>query len=75
MEWGSSSLVDARLGYNFPSGLSVALEVFNLLDAKDSDIEYFYPSRLPGEPSGGVDDIHFHPLERRSGRLVVTWRG
>lgn len=75
VEWGSSSLVNARLGYNFPSGLSVALEVFNLLDAKDSDIEYFYPSRLPGEPSGGVDDIHFHPLERRSGRLVVTWRG
>lgn len=72
--WGSSSLVNARFGYDFSNGVSLALEVFNLLDAKDSDVEYFYASRLPGEPSGGVEDVHFHPLERRSARLVVSWR-
>ena len=28
------------------------LDVFNVLDARDSDIDYFYTSRLPGEPAG-----------------------
>jgi hypothetical protein len=71
---GSSSLVNGRLGYAFPNGLRLELEVFNLLDRRDSDITYFYTSRLPGEPEEGVEDIHFHPMERRSARLVATWR-
>ncbi len=70
----SSSLVNGRLGYAFANGLSLHLDAFNLLDRKDSDIQYFYASRLPGEPAEGVEDIHFHPMERRSVRLVATWR-
>ena len=69
----SSSLVNGRLGYSFVNGLHLELEVFNILDRRDSDIQYFYPSRLPGEPEEGIDDIHFHPMERRSARLVATW--
>ena len=46
-------------------------EVLNVLDAKDDDIEYFYTSRLPGEPAEGVDDLHIHPMEPRSWRLAV----
>jgi outer membrane receptor protein involved in Fe transport len=69
----ASTLVNARLGYNFPAGLSLALEVFNLLDEKASDIDYFYESRLRGEPEG-VEDIHFHPAEKRSARLVAQWK-
>lgn len=72
-EWDSSSLVNAKIGYRFENGLSLALEIFNLLDREDADIQYFYASRLPGEPSGGFDDVHFHPLESRSARLVATW--
>ncbi len=74
VQWSSSSLVNARLGYRFASGTQLALEVFNLLDADDSDVEYFYASRLPGEPAAGVEDVHFHPMERRSARLVLSWR-
>ena len=70
----STSLINGRLGYRVPNGLSLALEIFNLLDREDSDIEYFYASRLPGEPVGGVEDIHFHPVEKRSFRLAATWR-
>lgn len=70
----SSSLVNGRLGYAFVNGLTLELEVFNILDSKDSDIQYYYASRLPGEPDEGIEDIHFHPMERRSARLVVTWR-
>ncbi|HEX4962866.1 MAG TPA: TonB-dependent receptor [Thermoanaerobaculia bacterium] len=69
----SSSLVNTRLGYNFANGLSLALEVFNLLNETASDIDYFYESRLPGEP-GPVSDVHFHPAEPRSARLVAQWR-
>ena len=73
-EWGSTSLVNARVGYRFANGLDLAVDVFNLLDSDDSDIEYFYASRLPGEPSGGIEDVHFHPVEDRTFRLTATWK-
>jgi hypothetical protein len=74
VEWSSSSLVNGRIGYRFSNGLDIALDVFNLLDSTDSDIEYYYASRLPGEPVGGVEDVHFHPVGSRSARLTVIWR-
>ena len=36
-----------------------------------SDIDYFYTSRLPGEPAGGIDDIHMHPAAPRTARVNV----
>ena len=47
------------------------LDIFNLFNTKDSDIDYYYASRLPGEPSAGVDDIHFHPALPRTARLSL----
>jgi hypothetical protein len=38
------------------------VDAFNLTNAKASDIDYLYTSRLPGEPAEGIDDIHTHPL-------------
>ena len=70
---GSSSLVNARLGYRFGDRLALALDVFNLFDRAVSDIDYFYASRLPGEPAEGVADVHFHPAEPRTARLSVRW--
>lgn len=70
----SSSLWNARLGYHLPNGLDLSLDVFNLLDRKVSDVDYFYASRLPGEAAGGVDDVHLHPAEPRSARLTAAWR-
>lgn len=67
-----SNLLNARLGYALTPRVRLALDVFNLLDARVSDIDYFYTSRLPGEPAQGVDDLHFHPIEKRSARLTVT---
>jgi hypothetical protein len=54
--------------------VSLVAEVFNVLDREDSDIEYYYASRLPGEPVEGVEDIHFHPMEGRSIRVAARWR-
>jgi len=70
----SSSLVYLGIGYHVTSRLRLGIDVFNLLDALVSDIEYFYPSRLPGEPADGVSDVHFHPAEPRSVRFVAAWR-
>ena len=68
----ATTLVYADLGYRLTRRLQVGLEVFNLLDAHDSDIDYFYASRLPGEPLAGVDDINTHPSEPRELRMSVT---
>ena len=61
-----------RVGYKISPDLKLALDVFNLFDRQASDIDYYYASRLPGEPAGGVNDIHFHPVEPRTLRVTLT---
>ena len=68
----STTLAYARVGYKISQSVKVALDVFNLFDRKASDIDYYYPSRLKGEPVDGVDDIHFHPVEPRRFRVTLT---
>jgi hypothetical protein len=69
----SSTLVNLQAGYKLTNRWSVALDIFNVFDADVSDIDYFYTSRLPGEPDEGVDDIHTHPAEPRAFRGTVTY--
>ena len=66
----STSLVNARAGYAFSKTMKLQLDVFNLFDRKDHDIDYFYESRLPGEPAP-VADVHFHPVEKRAVRATL----
>jgi outer membrane receptor protein involved in Fe transport len=49
---------------------SIGLDILNVTDSKDSEIEYFYESRLAGE-AAGVEDRMIHPLEPRTFRLVL----
>lgn len=67
----ASNTIDARIAYALTPRVHVALDGFNLLNAKASDIDYFYTSRLPGEAADGVAGVHLHPLERRALRLSV----
>ena len=69
----SSLLVNAAIQYE-RGPLGLKLEVFNLSDSDDTDITYFYESRLAGEPPEGVADVHYHPLEPRTVRLSFAWR-
>ena len=69
----STTIVNGQVGYRLAPGLRLALDVFNVLNARASDIDYYYASRLPGEPSAGVDDIHTHPAEPRTARLSVLY--
>ena len=43
-----------------------------LFDRKASDVDYWYVSRLPGDPTAGVADRHFHPAEPRTVRVTLT---
>ena len=71
---GASTLLNADAGYLLRSGLRLQLTVLNLTDSRVDDIQYYYASRLQGEPSGGVEDVHFHPAEPRQLRAALGWR-
>ena len=67
----SATLAHLSLGW---AGQRYALraDVLNLLDSDDRDIEYFYASRLAGEPLEGVEDRHFHRFEPQQVRVTLT---
>ena len=67
----ATSLANLEVGYRISSSVRFALDVFNLFDARHSDIDYWYTSRLPGEPAGGIDDLHFHPTLPRTARISL----
>jgi len=69
---GSTTLAYARVAYRVDRDWKLMLDVFNLFDRKVSDVDYFYTSRLPGEPAAGVADRHFHPVEPRSFRVTAA---
>lgn len=67
----STTLVNASIGVPV-RGVRLSASVLNALGSRGRDIQYYYASRLPGEPAGGVDDVHFHPVEPRQIRLGVS---
>ncbi|MGE3178439.1 MAG: TonB-dependent receptor, partial [Vicinamibacterales bacterium] len=64
------SILNSELGYKFSDKVRLNLSGFNLLDARVSDIDYFFESRLQDEPEP-VQDIHFHAAIPRSMRLAL----
>jgi len=69
----ATTILNGELGYRISRKAQFVVEMFNLHDAKVSDIDYFYTSRLSGEPSEGVDDIHTHPALPRSARFGLKF--
>jgi outer membrane receptor protein involved in Fe transport len=72
VESKATSLVELQAGYRFTKSVRLVVDVFNVLNARDSDIDYYYASRLPGEPLDGVTDIHFHPTLPRTARVNLV---
>ena len=68
-----SALLILRVGYRLGARTRLTLDVYNLLDRRANDIEYWYGSRLAGE-AAAVDDRHLHPVEPRSVRLTLAHR-
>jgi hypothetical protein len=67
----STIVVSANAGYRFSQTWRITAEVLNLLDRRDSEIDYWYGSRLPGEPVGR-EGRHYHPVDPISFRIVVA---
>ena len=68
----TTTLVNLQVGYKYKR-LTAQLDLLNALDSKDHDIDYFYASRLRGEPRAGIEDIHFHPVEPLTVRFYLTY--
>jgi outer membrane receptor protein involved in Fe transport len=67
-----STVVNLRAGYR-TSRWTLKMDLLNVFDSNDHDIDYYYASRLPGEDSGGVEDIHYHVLEPRTVRFYASY--
>jgi outer membrane cobalamin receptor len=60
-----------EVAYRVAPRVRLLVDLLNIFDSKGSDIEYYYPSRLMGEPSEGIDNIHTHPVQPRTARIGV----
>ncbi|TWB46345.1 TonB-dependent receptor [Nitrospirillum viridazoti] len=59
------------IGYQLSERIKLGISVFNLLNSHDEAADYYYTSRLKGEPDEGVTGFQVHPLEPRSARFTV----
>ena len=66
----ATTLINANVGFRFGSA-RISCALLNVLDDEARDIQYYYESRLPGEPEEGVSDVHFHPVEPRQLRVMI----
>lgn len=69
----SSTLLNLRVGYQLSRQTQLTMDVYNLLNRKANDIEYWYDSQLRGEPAP-VFDRHLHPTEPRTVRVTLAHR-
>jgi hypothetical protein len=67
----ATSLVNGDVGVRVSQSMRVVVDGFNLLNRAASDVDYYYASRLPGEPLDGVNDIHTHPITGRTARVAL----
>ncbi len=77
----STLIANLRLGRQINRDWRITLDVMNVFNRQASDIDYYYVSRLPGEPhtltgaaDDGVPDRHFHPIEPRALRLTLQMK-
>ena len=66
----SAITTNLRISRQFGPKAELTLDIFNLFDRDADDIQYFYESRVAGEP-GPVADKHIHPNEPRLLRLAL----
>jgi hypothetical protein len=69
----ATKLVNLDGGYQIGKHLKLSAQLFNLFNSQVDDIDYFFTSRLPGEPLEGVEDIHFHPSVPRALRVGLVY--
>jgi len=69
----STALLYYNVSYKFNKTWTIEGDIFNLLNAKADDIDYYYQYRLT--PTGpAVSGDVFHPVEPLTFRLALTMR-
>lgn len=68
----STTVVNAQFGYR-NQRFQCGFDILNMLGTTNHDIDYYYTSRLQGEPLAGVNDIHFHPVEAVGFRAFASY--
>ncbi len=70
----STLLVNARAAWTPAAlgGLSIYGEVLNIFDTEDDDIDYYYETRVPGEPPEGVLGRNSRVVEPRQLRVGMS---
>jgi outer membrane receptor protein involved in Fe transport len=66
-------LLNLGLGYQFNKHWSITTDIFNLLDRRDHDIDYFYTSQTSPGTAPQTED-HFHPVEPIQARFALTMK-
>jgi hypothetical protein len=69
-----TKLLNGQVGARVGPRTELVLDGFNLLNSAASDVDYYYTSRLPGEPAEGIADVHTHPALPLTVRASVRWR-
>ncbi|MDQ2680918.1 MAG: TonB-dependent receptor, partial [Candidatus Eremiobacteraeota bacterium] len=83
-----TTTISLQAGFKPSKDTKIGFDIFNLLGAKASDIDYYYNSSIPSDPGYtkpgfagpcpiaqcgvGVPDVHFHPIERPLIRFTFT---
>ncbi len=67
----ATTVVNLRAARRFGPG-EVTAEMLNIFDTARADADYYYASRLPGEPVDGIEGIHSRTVEPRMLRIGAT---
>lgn len=68
----STILLNAGAAYQINKTWEISADIFNLLDRRDHDIDYYYESRVSPLEVAGTSQIHFHPVEPIQVRFALT---
>lgn len=69
----ATTIANARIGRTLGDA-EISVGLLNLLDTRRADADYYYASRLPGEPLGGVEGVHRRAVEPRQVRAGLRIR-
>ncbi len=67
----ATTVVNLRATRRF-GPVEVTAEMLNIFDTARVDADYYYASRLPGEPVDGIEGIHSRTVEPRMLRIGAT---
>ncbi|MFT3977008.1 MAG: TonB-dependent receptor [Sphingomonas bacterium] len=69
----ATTVVNMQFGRSI-GPVELEIKLLNVFDTRHADADYYYASRLPGEPLDGVEGIHSRAVEPRQVRLGLRVR-